>query len=157
MTWRRLSQHTAPQGQILDKGRKHWPRAGGLGGRLGRVEQGQIRVGEAWREGELVGGLGLGGGLDQPPTLRPAPTPLLPSSLALHRAAQICTNNFTGADPSSSIAVAGTILGVRGHEFPYSELHYSHLQPCCLVCLFQCRMGLGCPSSTAVVATSGQA
>lgn len=51
-------------------------------------------------------------------------------ALQLAQAAQICTNNFADADPSSPIGVSGALIGVRGKISPYHELPSSQHLSC---------------------------
>lgn len=54
----------------------------------------------------------------------------LPSTPVLHWTAWICITNFSNSDPSSPIGVAAAQHGIRGNNFPYSELRSSHSLSC---------------------------
>lgn len=53
----------------------------------------------------------------------------VPSQVALAQATWICTSDFIGADPSSSVGDAVAQHGIRGIKSPYSDLHSSQPQP----------------------------
>lgn len=88
------------------------------------------------RQGECgpVGRQSTGGGWNKPgrPRLYPNPCPEQPSS-------------FTGTDPSSPMEAALILQGVRGNNFPYSELCRRHLQPCAVSQVVPAQNGNGLP------------